>query len=253
MKQLGGLDASFLYMETPQTPMHVASLSIVEVPPGFKGGFYDTYKAHLAARLHLFPVLLKMRYGHNSYGIDASSVVGSREALLAKLRSRGPADAELVIEQYIDGPEATAGFVGDRQLPPFTIAWGPAFDGQPKILGTASKWDEGSVEYQQSLSVPGDFSPALVAQLDDSLRRAAECLLVDDYGRCDFRVRTEADGREVAYAIDVNANPDLHRGAGLFRMAAAAGLTYPEMVHAIVSSALARPPRRPAQGLDSGV
>ncbi len=30
MKQLGGMDASFLYMETPQTPMHVAGLSIVE-------------------------------------------------------------------------------------------------------------------------------------------------------------------------------------------------------------------------------
>ena len=27
MKQLGGMDASFLYMETPQTPMHVAGLS----------------------------------------------------------------------------------------------------------------------------------------------------------------------------------------------------------------------------------
>ena len=59
MKQLGGLDASFLYMETPQTPMHVAALSIIELPPKFQGSFYDTYKTHLAARLHLFPVLLK--------------------------------------------------------------------------------------------------------------------------------------------------------------------------------------------------
>jgi len=59
MKQLGGLDASFLYMETPQTPMHVAGLSIIELPPDFEGSFYDAYKAHIAARLHLFPVLLK--------------------------------------------------------------------------------------------------------------------------------------------------------------------------------------------------
>ena len=59
MKKLGGMDASFLYMETPQTPMHVASLSIVELPAGFKGSFYDDYKAHLARRLHLVPVLLK--------------------------------------------------------------------------------------------------------------------------------------------------------------------------------------------------
>ena len=59
MKQLGGMDASFLYMETPQTPMHVAGLSIVELPPGFKGSFYDVYKAHIASRLHLLPVLQK--------------------------------------------------------------------------------------------------------------------------------------------------------------------------------------------------
>ena len=44
MKQLGGMDASFLYMETPQTPMHVAGLSIVELPRGLKGHFYEVYK-----------------------------------------------------------------------------------------------------------------------------------------------------------------------------------------------------------------
>jgi WS/DGAT/MGAT family acyltransferase len=59
MKSLGGLDASFLYMETPQTPMHVAGLSIVELPKDFKGSFYEVYKRHIASRLHLFPVLKK--------------------------------------------------------------------------------------------------------------------------------------------------------------------------------------------------
>jgi WS/DGAT/MGAT family acyltransferase len=59
MKSLGGIDASFLYMETAQTPMHVAGLSIVELPKGFNGSFYDVYKRHIASRLHLFPVLKK--------------------------------------------------------------------------------------------------------------------------------------------------------------------------------------------------
>ena len=59
MKPLGGMDASFLYMETPQTPMHVAGLSTVELPRGFKGNFYEVYKRHIAGRLHLFPVLKK--------------------------------------------------------------------------------------------------------------------------------------------------------------------------------------------------
>jgi len=59
MKSLGGLDASFLYMETPETPMHVAGLSIVELPPGFSGSFYEVYKRHIGSRLHLFPILKK--------------------------------------------------------------------------------------------------------------------------------------------------------------------------------------------------
>ena len=59
MKQLGGMDASFLYMETPQTPMHVAGLSILELPKDFEGSFYEVYKTQIAARLHLVPVLHK--------------------------------------------------------------------------------------------------------------------------------------------------------------------------------------------------
>src|SRR4030095_12183026 len=58
-QHLGGMDASFLYMETPESPMHVAGLSIVELPAGFHGSFYDAYKAHIASRLHLLPVLQK--------------------------------------------------------------------------------------------------------------------------------------------------------------------------------------------------
>ena len=35
-QQLSGIDASFLYLETPETPMHVAGLTYFELPPGFE-------------------------------------------------------------------------------------------------------------------------------------------------------------------------------------------------------------------------
>ena len=35
-KSLSGLDASFLYLETPEQPMHVASLCVYEVPSELK-------------------------------------------------------------------------------------------------------------------------------------------------------------------------------------------------------------------------
>jgi diacylglycerol O-acyltransferase len=56
MKSLSGLDATFLYLETPETPMHVGSLQLYEVPKGFKGSFHKAMQQHIAKRMHLAPV-----------------------------------------------------------------------------------------------------------------------------------------------------------------------------------------------------
>jgi diacylglycerol O-acyltransferase len=53
MKQLSGLDASFLFVETPQMPMHVGALHIIELPKGHRGRFVNTLRRHIAQRLHL--------------------------------------------------------------------------------------------------------------------------------------------------------------------------------------------------------
>ena len=56
MHHLSGLDASFLYLETPEQPMHVGGLNIYELPAGYQGDFLDNVRAHIAARMHLAPV-----------------------------------------------------------------------------------------------------------------------------------------------------------------------------------------------------
>ena len=54
MKRLSALDALFLYMETPETPMHVASVTIFE--PGQPGeDLFQRFRAHTASRLDLLP------------------------------------------------------------------------------------------------------------------------------------------------------------------------------------------------------
>ncbi len=57
MKQLSGLDASFLYLETPEMPMHVGALHLFELPVGFKGKFVTALRKHIASRLPVAPVL----------------------------------------------------------------------------------------------------------------------------------------------------------------------------------------------------
>jgi diacylglycerol O-acyltransferase / wax synthase len=57
MKQLSGLDATFLYLETPEMPMHVGALHVLELPAGFKGKYATALRAHMASRLSIAPVL----------------------------------------------------------------------------------------------------------------------------------------------------------------------------------------------------
>jgi len=59
MDQLSGMDASFLHLETPETPMHVGSLMLIDLPDGYEGDYYEDVKAMLAKRLHLATVLCR--------------------------------------------------------------------------------------------------------------------------------------------------------------------------------------------------
>jgi diacylglycerol O-acyltransferase / wax synthase len=57
MKRLSGLDATFLHLETPETPMHVGALHVFELPKGFKGKFITALRKHMTERLPLAPPL----------------------------------------------------------------------------------------------------------------------------------------------------------------------------------------------------
>jgi len=59
MDQLSSMDASFLHFETPETPMHVGSLMLFELPEGYDGDYYEDVKAMLGKRLHLATVLTR--------------------------------------------------------------------------------------------------------------------------------------------------------------------------------------------------
>lgn len=57
LKQLSDQDASYLYLETAETPQHVGGLNLVEIPPGYDGDFFEVYKAHIKSRMHLIPFM----------------------------------------------------------------------------------------------------------------------------------------------------------------------------------------------------
>jgi WS/DGAT/MGAT family acyltransferase len=73
-KKLSSLDASFLYLETPEMPMHVGSMAIFRLPDDYKGDFFEDFKATIASRLHIAPIL-KARLEKAPLDIDHPSWV----------------------------------------------------------------------------------------------------------------------------------------------------------------------------------
>lgn len=57
MKSLSAIDGAFLFLETPHTPMHVASLHLFDLPPGCRRDFHAEVKRQMASRLLLENVL----------------------------------------------------------------------------------------------------------------------------------------------------------------------------------------------------
>ena len=59
MDHLSGMDATFLHIETPEMPMHVGGLCIVQLPDGYRSDYWEDVKAHIGRRLHLAPVFTR--------------------------------------------------------------------------------------------------------------------------------------------------------------------------------------------------
>src|SRR6187431_466002 len=73
-KKLSSLDASFLYLETPEMPMHVGSMAIFRLRGDYKGNYFEDFKAMIASRLHIAPIL-KARLEKAPLDIDHPSWV----------------------------------------------------------------------------------------------------------------------------------------------------------------------------------
>ena len=59
MNHLSGMDASFLHLETPETPMHVGGMHTLQLPKGYQGDFYDDFRQHIIDRLHISDVFTR--------------------------------------------------------------------------------------------------------------------------------------------------------------------------------------------------
>jgi len=191
-----------------------------------------------------YPWFVKLAHEDASLGITAANVVRDAAALRARARELMAEFRQPVIaERYIEGREINVTLLGNgakaRVLPLHEIDFAAMPADRPKIVSYAAKWEEGHVDYAGTKPVPmvaAESSPELVRAIERTAIAAYRAVELRDYGRVDLRI----DASGTPWVIDVNPNPDISPDSGVTRAAAAAGMSHPQLVNAIVDIALNR-------------
>jgi D-alanine-D-alanine ligase len=192
-----------------------------------------------------YPWFLKLANEDASVGITEANVVVDGAALAARARALLAEFGEpLLAERYVEGREVNVTLLGYGAeleiLPLHEIDFAAMPAGRPHIVSYAAKWDEQHVDYAGTKPVPlRDVSPALAARIEATARAAWAAVGLRDYGRVDLRV----DAEGTPWVIDVNPNCDISPDAGVARAAAAAGMSYPELIGRIATLAWTRSQR----------
>jgi D-alanine-D-alanine ligase len=189
-----------------------------------------------------YPWFVKLVHEDASIGITEANVCANAAALRARTRELiAEHEQPVLAERYVEGREINVTLFGTGRdaevLPLHEIDFAAMPADRPRIVSYAAKWEEDHVDYAGTKPVPlRDATPALVAEIERVSRAAWLAVGLRDYGRVDLRV----DANGVPWVIDVNPNPDISPDAGVTRAAAAAGMSYPQMVSRIAELAMRR-------------
>jgi D-alanine-D-alanine ligase len=188
-----------------------------------------------------FPVIVKPNREDASLGIDNDAFIDDPENLRKQIQKIYQGYKQpVLVEEYIDGKELNVSILGNEDpqtLPISEIDFSSLPSGSPKICGYAAKWLEGSPEFKQTIPLcPAVLSKEHEESINDVALRAYQIMDCRDYARVDIRLSPEG----VPYVLEINANPDISRDAGMSRSAKAAGLTYSELIGRIVELAWSR-------------
>lgn len=183
-----------------------------------------------------FPLFVKPLHEGTSKGIDAASVVASEAALRARVEwTLARYDQPALVEAFLPGREFSVGILGagaEAHVLGVTEITTPATHGISD-QGEKERW---------GASVAGVFTPvasetALGASLADLALRAYRAVECRDLGRVDIRM----DAAARPHVMELNPLVGLHPMCSVMPIIARqAGLSYNELIDAIVTSALRR-------------
>jgi D-alanine-D-alanine ligase len=146
--------------------------------------------------------------------------------------------SDAIAEEYVEGRELSVALLGNgrpRAFPPRELDLSGLPPRAPRFVTARVKWDDACRRRYGVRSRPARLDRRTAARVSAIGRRAYALLGLSGYARIDLRLR--ADGRP--FVLEANPNPDLSREDDFARSAAAAGLTYPDLVDRILRLGIA--------------
>jgi D-alanine-D-alanine ligase len=170
-----------------------------------------------------YPCVVKPSKQGSSVGL---TLVRRKPDLAAAIELAARFDDEVMVEQYIAGPELTVGILGDDALPVIEI--------RPKheMFDYECKYQPGMAEE----ICPAPIDPGLAARTQDAAQRAHRALKLDGYSRVDFRVGEDGD----LFFLEANTLPGMTANSLIPKAARVAGLGFPAFTETVCRLALAR-------------
>ncbi|MHB1371833.1 MAG: ATP-binding protein, partial [Pseudomonadaceae bacterium] len=176
---------------------------------------------HAAAVELGFPLMVKPAHEGSSIGM---AKVDDVEALIAAWREASRFDSQVLVEQWIQGPEFTIAVLRGEVLPPIGLGTPHSFyDYDAKYLASDTQY-----------RIPCGLDPVREQQLKDLSARACEAVGVRGWARVD--VMQDANGD--FWLLEVNTVPGMTDHSLVPMAARAAGLDFQQLVLSILDDSV---------------
>lgn len=187
-----------------------------------------------------FPVIVKPNFGDSSFGITQRSVANTVEEVvngISEIRGQFGYEKPVLVEEFLTGKDLTVGIIGNLPesyivLPVIEEDYSALPPELPRVCGYEAKWLPDS-PYWNCRSIPANLPEDTEKFIVECCLKLFERLECRDYSRFDWRLDSKGNPK----ILEVNPNPGWCWDGHLAKMAKLAGMSYPEMLGAILRAA----------------
>jgi len=166
------------------------------------------------------PLVVKPGAEGSSIGV---SIVRERPKLLSAITKARAFGGQVLVERYVAGKEVTVAILGARVLCAMEVV--------PE--GDFHSYDVKYMPGKEQFLLPAPLSKRAYDRVLELALEAHRAIGAESYSRVDFRV----DAHESPFLIEINTLPGLTNLSYLPKMAAHAGIAYPDLVETILDGA----------------